>query len=429
MKIGTLLKIIRVVIGCILLLVGTMARAEQELDTLATFTGDNGMQPGALVETSEGNLYGATLMGGKNNLGTIFRIVPGQDMETVVNFNGENGASPSMRLVVTPDGSVYGTTQKGGAHNLGTVFRVRHDGSLETLVSFDESSGGPPQGDIVIDLDGTVYGCTDKGGTSNKGTIFKVSSDHQIHTVVNFTGENGAYPQALFKGSDGLLRGVTCSGGSCDSGTLFSVDSAGKINTLCAFGTSDAAIEHSRMTQSSKGDFYGTSFNGGQSGLGSLYTVSPAGVVTHIQDFSQDTGFHPGPDLVEWNNGYFYFQQLFRNAKIKSSTVQWEGMNFCGTTSDGGEHGNGTVFRVTSDGRLATLVSFTGTQGKNRGSAPNSLIPGADGNLYGTTAAGGPADKGTVFRVRTATWLLTASSYHEMHEILPALPISPIVSP
>lgn len=77
--------------------------------------------------------------------------------------------------------------------------------------------------------------------------------------------------------------------------------------------------------------------------------------------------------------------------------------NFYGTTHQGGANGLpvglGTVFRLTPQGDLTTLVSF--------GPAPNgtkpyaSLVQADDGYLYGTTFQGGPADAGTIFRITT----------------------------
>src|SRR5262249_27525216 len=62
--------------------------------------------------------------------------------------------------------------------------------------------------------------------------------------------------------------------------------------------------------------------------------------------------------------------------------------NFYGTTMFGGVHGSlhdgyGTVFRVTTNGVMTTLVSFAG----NYGYYPQAgLIEAADGSFYGTTS-------------------------------------------
>lgn len=73
---------------------------------------------------------------------------------------------------------------------------------------------------------------------------------------------------------------------------------------------------------------------------------------------------------------------------------------FYGTTIAGGASEAGTVFRLNADGTINTLVDFTGTRGNTPGTAPSSaLTRGPDGNLYGTTLAGGTPDQGTIFRL------------------------------
>jgi len=83
--------------------------------------------------------------------------------------------------------------------------------------------------------------------------------------------------------------------------------------------------------------------------------------------------------------------------------------NFYGTTAYGGDHGMGTVFRVTPAGDLTTLVSFNGANGSHPLAA---LLPASDGNFYGTTADGGTnGDNGTVFQMTPAGALTTLASF------------------
>jgi uncharacterized repeat protein (TIGR03803 family) len=68
-----------------------------------------------------------------------------------------------------------------------------------------------------------------------------------------------------------------------------------------------------------------------------------------------------------------------------------------GTTSAGGAHNNGTVFRLAPTGILQTVYAF---EGGADGSAPQSfLIEDSQGRFYGTTLAGGAFGGGTVFRI------------------------------
>src|SRR5204862_85856 len=62
----------------------------------------------------------------------------------------------------------------------------------------------------------------------------------------------------------------------------------------------------------------------------------------------------------------------------------------------------GTVFRITTNGQFTPLVQFHGTNGSNPGA---SLALGPDGNLYGSTADGGPGGGGTLFRIVLAPLL------------------------
>jgi uncharacterized repeat protein (TIGR03803 family) len=133
--------------------------------------------------------------------------------------------------------------------------------------------------------------------------------------------------------------------------------------------------------------------------------------------FNGTNGSHPDSGLIEWSNGYFYMIGLWQNMLIKSAKVQWAGNNFCGTTAGGGANGFGTVFRMGDDGTLVILVAFTGSKGTDLGTNPNSLVPGEDGNLYGTTSHGGYHGLGTVFRLQLQTWLLPQNgvSYGGQH--------------
>jgi len=79
--------------------------------------------------------------------------------------------------------------------------------------------------------------------------------------------------------------------------------------------------------------------------------------------------------------------------------------SFYGTTAYGGASNDGTVFRVTTNGLLTTLVSFAGTNG----ATPEAgLTLGLDGSFYGTTVFGGGTNNlGTIFRVTTTGNLTT----------------------
>lgn len=70
--------------------------------------------------------------------------------------------------------------------------------------------------------------------------------------------------------------------------------------------------------------------------------------------------------------------------------------NLYGTTAFGGPGDGGTIFRITTGGAFHTLFKFT--NGLTQGVVPGTLVQGTDGKFYGTTAGGGPSDYGTAFR-------------------------------
>jgi uncharacterized repeat protein (TIGR03803 family) len=78
--------------------------------------------------------------------------------------------------------------------------------------------------------------------------------------------------------------------------------------------------------------------------------------------------------------------------------IQARDGNFYGTTFNGGSQGYGTVFKMTPDGNLTTIVSFDWNNGQH---PVGTLVEAPDGNLYGTTI------DPLVFKV-TPTGVLTA---------------------
>lgn len=73
--------------------------------------------------------------------------------------------------------------------------------------------------------------------------------------------------------------------------------------------------------------------------------------------------------------------------------------NLYGVTYDGGAHVRGAVYKLAHDGTVTILYSFTGgADGSYPTSLPRLTID-KNGNLYGTTVAGGSAGQGVVFRL------------------------------
>ena len=94
------------------------------------------------------------------------------------------------------------------------------------------------------------------------------------------------------------------------------------------------------------------------------------------------------------------------------SLVQGPDGNLYGTTSQGGTYDFGTVFRITPSGRLTTLYNFCAQSGCPDGNGPGAgLVQAMDGNLYGTTTFGGAHDAGTVFKISLSGALTTLYNF------------------
>jgi uncharacterized repeat protein (TIGR03803 family) len=116
-----------------------------KLTTLGTFVGANGLGASSpLVQASNGEFYGTTVLGGggtycgPTGCGTIFKITPSGALKTLYSFlcsqsSCPDGDNPSSALLQPTDGDLYGTTQVGGANNAGTIFKITLNGALTTL--------------------------------------------------------------------------------------------------------------------------------------------------------------------------------------------------------------------------------------------------------------------------------------------------------
>ncbi len=113
---------------------------------------------GSLIQATDGNLYGMTSAGGAFNLGVIFRYNLTTGKDTVLwSFNGTDGANPHGSLIQADDGILYGMTLNGGKYNNGVVFSFNPVTAIEdTILSFNGANGANPYGDLVEAMSATI---------------------------------------------------------------------------------------------------------------------------------------------------------------------------------------------------------------------------------------------------------------------------------
>jgi uncharacterized repeat protein (TIGR03803 family) len=148
------------------------------------------------------------------------------------------------------------------------------------------------------------------------------------------------------------------------------------LQLLHSFQGLDGKLPFGELVEGRDGNLYGTTLQGGVVNQGTVFRITKSGELTRLVSFNAyGNGGNPRGGLVLGIDGNLY-----------------------GTTQGGGVSNLGTIFRIATNGSLATLASFNGTNGALPGMP---LMQSADGNIYGTTQYGGAYDLGTIFKVTT----------------------------
>jgi uncharacterized repeat protein (TIGR03803 family) len=146
---------------------------------------DGGRPYAGLVMDQAGNFYGTAEAGGTQRKGLVFALTPatggGWTMTTIHAFAGPpgDGSMPVDALIVDATGNLYGTTLFGGTDHLGTVFKLAPasgGGWTESvLYSFTGgSSGRSPFVGVVPDSAGHLFG-TSVVPKRGPGIVFEIT--------------------------------------------------------------------------------------------------------------------------------------------------------------------------------------------------------------------------------------------------------------
>ena len=286
---------------------GTLTTLYQFSPNPASTNSDGANPRAGLVEGSDGNFYGTTFHGGTNTMcggagcGTIFRITPSGIYTSLHYFAGvfnKDGQGPRAPLVQSSDGNFYGTTVLGGSPGGGTVFRISPSGSYTNLHSFSVTTDGEEPLYLVEGTDGNFYGTAYEGGTNNEGTIFRISPSGGFTNLYTFGGiptQENALPNAIVQGSDGNFYGTTYDSCAIDGGTVYRINPNGGIAFLYSFCS---VMEPNAIVQGSDGNFYFTTYYGGSgpcdSGCGGVFELivsltPPANQISSAQVDSSGT--------------------------------------------------------------------------------------------------------------------------------------------
>ena len=261
-----------------------------------------------------------------------------------------------------------------------------------------------------------------------------------FNVLAAFNGSDGQTPAApngagLVQGPDGNFYGITGAGGNQTCGVIYQVMRNGTLNVLHNFNYSvDGCDAASGLILGSDGDLYGatqfTIFKMSLSGAFTLLYTAPSGGPHLINALVQasDGNFYGSSPQGGTGNGGTIFKitptgtlTVLANLSTANAVggsplgplIQASDGNLYGTTSAGGVGSTGgTVFKMTLGGAMSVVYSFCVKSGCPDGKFPKTgLIQASDGNLYGTTVTGGSTGNGTIFKVTPGGSLTTLYSF------------------
>jgi uncharacterized repeat protein (TIGR03803 family) len=323
--------------------------------------------------------------------GNDFRILHKFATVTASNVNQNainlDGAYPETALIEGSDGFLYGVTRAGGPNGTGAVFKVARDGtSFKVLHTFGAVTsdanaappinvdGAAPLGVLLQGADGFLYGTTSAGGVNGRGTIFRVGTDgsgFQLHHVFAAIPDStspqanvgGASPLAgLTDGKDGRFYGVASGGGTNGVGTIFAFDPVARLFSVMhnfedsnGNGPAGAMILGLDTRLYGTTSFGGTTSSGGKSTLGTIFSIARDGTAfTKLYSFDGQQGANPGGRLLQTN----------------ATTL-------IGVALDGGRCSQGTIYQYSSTGATVTGDTRCGQKKSNKGggaTAPGLLL-------------------------------------------------------
>ena len=355
--------------------------------------GNSGSGPTGFIDV-KGLLYGTTLAGGSQRLGTAFEREASGKVRFLHSFgSGKDGAEPNGTLVEL-NGTFYGTTQYGGTYGNGTVFAIGPNGSERVLYSFKGGGDGatPLLAGLVV-INGKLYGTTNAGGDLSCkhqhvigcGTVFSITTSGTESVLYKFKGKpDSANPSGPLTVSGSTIYGTTNFGGTFNYGTVFSITTSGVKNILYSFkGFPDGVMPFAGVILLG-GKLYGTTTLGGEyQGAGTVFELTTGGRERVIHSFrGAPDGALPYGWLVVVGNTFYGTTEF-------GGSSRWSCVGH-------GVVGCGTVFSVTPSGKFTLLYRF---KGNLDGAFPLAGLAGAKSGFYGTTVSGGRKANGTIFRV------------------------------
>jgi hypothetical protein len=393
-------------------------------------SGFDGFSPSNITFDSLGNMYGTTAYGGQYGVssesyssGVFWEITTAGVYIDIHDFGGtaadpygntvRDGFTPSSTVTFDKKGNIYGTTEDGGEFGLGTVweytpkttttpavYSVLH--SFGATITNANGKSGPdgiyPEGGVTVDSAGDLFGTTSEGGPNGpsyedgEGILWEIAAPTSTAVPV------GVYSDLHDFG-----------------GTI-------TVNTL---SQNDGSYPLAGVTLDSAGNLYGTASSGGaiqdangEGGDGMVweYAVSTA-TYTDLHDFGATITNADGTSGLD-------------GAGPVAPVVFDASGNMYGTTQGGGPNtniygGTGMIWEITKasvykdihDFGALKITNADGTMGPDGIGPITGITIDPTGNLFGTTAYGGPnKTKNEVDGSGMLFEITTANKYLDLHD-------------
>ena len=384
-------------------------------------TGSAAGPHGNVVQAIDGNLWGLSTSTGAHGLGNIFKITPAGVYTNVFDFTGTNGAYPFGSLIVGHDGQLYGVTSGDSTHNSGTIFKITVAGGFTNLYTF--TGGEKPSGALIQDGDSNLYGTTQAGGANGLGELYQYSNAGELNVIYSCTATDCANPAGgLLQASDGNGYGVSSTGGASGLGSVYRFTPGTGVSVIYSFDGTGGSGPSGGLLQTYDG-LWGTTSSGGANGSGVLYLLSPTGsgdgvTYTDVYDFTGTTGTGGDPEystLTLGGDGNLYgttsnvdtpsapggvfeyspttntFNELYAFGAAPDGNNPEGGIfeavdgTLWGTTTAGGAHGSGTIYKITPSTPIASSITLTANP-TNVAVGGSSTLTYAVNNAYSDTA-------------------------------------------
>lgn len=203
------------------------------------------------------------------------------------------------------------------------------------------------------------------------------------------TNTDGGVPLAAVVASGNRLYGVAADGGINGHGIVFAINTDGTgFADLFDFSSTDGSGPVAALALNAN-TLYGTTRAGGTNGLGTVFAIGTDGKgFVSLHSFGGRLQRDPTTGLDLNSGGAF-----------PETDLVLSGNTLYGATEQGGSGGNGTLFKINTDGSgFALLHNFT----NDDGAFPSVHMVISGTNLFGTTYYGGGTGftgNGTIFRV------------------------------